>query len=439
MKHLPFRSPTILLLGALGLLLAGCLPRPPTQTGVAPSARRPSAPAAAATPTTISWSFWGDPWELEVNRRVASAFEAENPSIKLELLHQPWDSYFPWLEERQRAGALPDVMFFSNVRGAASTGQFEPLDAYIRRDNFDLSDFYPRLLGLFNYQGSYYGLPRDNDTKVIYYNRTLFAEAGLNPPQSGWTWTDLRNLATRLTRRDAFGRTEQYGFAFEANTWWRTWVWQNGGDILDDPFNPTRVRLGEPAAIDALQFLADLVNADRSTPPPDVLLSSDRITQLFREGRLAMAFGNHTRVPVLANEPGLKWDVVGLPTRRERANLAGGAGYAISASSKQKEAAWALVRFLEGPKGQALFAESGLVVPARRSIREDNIFLRQQPYNARVFGEESEVGRPNLNIPQASDIDRLTEAALAPVWLGERSAAAAVDELVPSLRFLVER
>src|SRR6266516_2839405 len=120
MKHLPFRSPTILLLGALGLLLAGCLPRPPTQTGVAPSAR-----AAAATPTTISWSFWGDPWELEVNRRVASAFEAENPSIKLELLHQPWDSYFPWLEERQRAGALPDVMFFSNVRGAASTGQFE--------------------------------------------------------------------------------------------------------------------------------------------------------------------------------------------------------------------------------------------------------------------------------------------------------------------------
>jgi multiple sugar transport system substrate-binding protein len=197
--------------------------------------------------------------------------------------------------------------------------------------------------------------------------------------------------------------------------------------------------LGEPAAIEALEFLADLVHADRSTPPPDVLLSSEQITQLFRDGRLAMAFGNHNKVPALANEPNLEWDVVGLPMRRERANLAGGAGYTISTTSQHKDAAWALVRFLEGERGQALFAESGAITPARRSVREDNIFLRQQPYNARVFAEESEFGRPNLNIPQTSEPDRLVEAALAPVWRGERSAAQAVEQLLPDLRRLVER
>jgi multiple sugar transport system substrate-binding protein len=435
-----FRSRlNIILVLAAAALIAGCLPRPPSEPAARSGQRRQATQVEAQTPTIISWSFWGDPWSVEINRRVARAFESEHPTIKLELLHQPWERYFTWLDERRSQGSLPDVMFFSNVPSYARVGAFEPLDAYIERDRFDLADFYPALLELFRYQGAYYGLPRDNDTKVIYYNKALFTETGLEPPRSGWTWTELRNLASRLTRRDGAGRVLQYGFAFESSIWWRIWVWQNGGQFLDDPINPTRVRLGEPAAVDALQFLADLVNADRSTPPPDVLASTDRIRQLFREGRLAMAFGNHNMVPVLANEPNLSWDVVGLPMRRERANLAGGAGYTISATSNHKDAAWALVRFLEGERGQALFAESGAITPARRSVREDNIFLRQQPYNARVFAEETEYGRPNLNIPQTSEPDRLTEAALTPVWQGERSAAQAIEELLPELRRLVER
>ena len=435
----PIQIRTILLLATIGLLLGGCLPRPTPDQGARSAPRPRATPAAAQTPTTISWSFWGDPWAVEVNRRVARAFEAEHPSIKVEMLHQPWERYFAWLEDQRREGNLPDVMFYSNVPAAAAGGMFERLDTYIEHDGFDLSDFYPRLLDLFKYQGSYYGLPRDNDTKVIYYNKTLFAEAGLDPPKADWTWTDLRNLASRLTRRDSVGRTLQYGFAFETQTWWRIWVWQNGGAIVDDPFNPTRLRLGEPAAVDAIQFLADLVNADRSTPPPDVLSSTGKIVGLFAEGRLAMAFGNHAVVPALANEASLKWDVVGLPMGRERANLAAGAGYAIAASSTKKDAAWELLRYLEGTRGQALFAESGLIVPARRSVREDNVFLRQQPYDAAVFARETEFGRPNLTIPQTSKSDRLIEVALGPVWQGEQMAAEAIDQLVPRLRPLVER
>jgi multiple sugar transport system substrate-binding protein len=330
-------------------------------------------------------------------------------------------------------------MFLNYIPARAPAGELEPLDPYIQRDRFDLSDFYPRLLELFAWRGTYYGLPRDNDTKVIYYNKALFAEAGIEPPKSGWTWADLRSLAARLTKRDASGRPLQYGFAFEAATWWLLFVWQNGGDTVDDPFNPKRVRLGEPAAIEALQFLGDLVNVDRSTPPADVLLSTDKISRLFRDGRLAMAMANHAQVPIFAEEASLQWDIVGLPVGRERANLAGGSGYTISSKSQKKDAAWALVRFLEGPKGQALFAESGVITPARRSIREENIFLRQQPYNARIWAEETEYGRPNLNAPIREAFVRQVEPALASVWRGERSAAEAVGAILPQLRLLVER
>jgi multiple sugar transport system substrate-binding protein len=419
-------------------LLASCLPAASPTTPDRPTSRRQVTPAQDQATTTVSWSFWGDPWELEVNRRVARAFQAEHPQIKLELIHQPWDQYFNWLETQWQQGQAPDVMFLNNVRGYAARGHLAPLDGYLQQDGFELADFYPRLLELFNFRGSYYGLPRDNDTKVIYYNRAIFEDAGLEPPRAGWTWTDLRNLANRLTRRDALGRPLVYGFAFETETWWRIWVWQNGGDILNDPFSPTLVRLGEPEAVDAIQFLADLVLYDRVTPPPDILRSSSRITQVFREGRAAMVFGGHGKIPVLAEEPSLKWDVVGLPRREQAVNLAGGAGYTISALSEQKEAAWALVRFLESEKGQAMFAESGLIVPARRSIREDSIFLRQQPYNAKVFTEEAELGRPNLNMPVAGEVTRLTEIGLAPVWTGQRSPAEAIADLVPQLQGLLE-
>jgi multiple sugar transport system substrate-binding protein len=425
----------LLLLVAIGLVLSACLPRQSPEAS--PTRRRQAAAASANHTVTITWSFWGDPWEAEINRRVGRAFEAENPSIKLELVHRPWSEYFTWLREEWRQGRSPDVMFLNYIRSYAPEGAIEPLDAYIARDRYDLSDFYPRLLELFAYQGTYYGLPRDNDTKVIYYNKSLLTQAGLEPPASGWSWTDLRNLATRLTKRDGFGRTLQYGFAFEASYWWQLWVWQNGGDVVDDSLNPTRVRLDEPGAIDALQFLVDLIYADRSAPPAPVLLDTDQIAQHFRQGKVAMALGNHALVPAFAEESNLSWDIVGLPFRQQRANLAGGAGYTISSRSQQKDAAWALVRFLVGPKGQALFAESGVIVPARRSIREDNIFLRQQPYNARVFSEESEYGRPNLNAPGSREFEELTEAALKPVWFGEQLPNEAIRLLVPKLRLLI--
>ncbi len=46
-------------------------------------------------------------------------------------------------------------MFLNNIRGYAARGHLAPLDEYLQRDAFDLADFYPRLLELFNYRGSY--------------------------------------------------------------------------------------------------------------------------------------------------------------------------------------------------------------------------------------------------------------------------------------------
>jgi multiple sugar transport system substrate-binding protein len=150
-----------------------------------------------------------------------------------------------------------------------------------------------------------------------------------------------------------------------------------------------------------------------------------------------MMFGNHALVPTFAEAGGLAWDVAPLPRGREQANVAGGAGYVLSRRSANQDAAWELIRFLTGRKGQAIFAESGVITPARRSVREDNIFLRRRPYHAEVFLSETQAGRTVPNFPGVTEMDRVINAGLAPVWRGERPVADVLRELSPRVQEVI--
>ena len=393
-----------------------------------------STATATAEPATITWSFWGDDWEVAINQRMLRAFERDHPQIKVHTEHRPWGAYFSWLRDEWRAGRSPDVIFLNYVPSYVALGELEPLDRFVAADNMQLNDFYPALLDAFRSNNVLYGLPRDNDTKVIYFNRQHFAQAGVAEPVAGWTWGDLRRAALALTNRDS--GDPRYGFGFEPDYWWLAWLWQNGGDVLDDPRNPTAVLLDSPANVEALQFLQDLIHRDRVTPPP-AQLNTDDMNKLFREGRLSMMFGNHALVPWFAETADLAWDIAPLPQAKMRVNVAGGAGYTISRRSQSKDAAWQLVKFLTGPKAQAILAESGLITPARRSVREDNIFLRQQPYQAGIFLAETEIGRPVPNFPGVTEMERVIDEGLKPLWRAERSAADVLAELAPKVREVV--
>jgi multiple sugar transport system substrate-binding protein len=392
------------------------------------------APRATTEPrvqTTITFSFWGDPWEVDVTERVIAVFEADHPDIQVETVHRPWDTYFDEMERWREEQELPDVMFLEFIPLYAARGLLENLGPYIESDRYDLEDFYPSLIETSAYEGSVYGLARDNDTKVIYYNKTLFDEAGLPYPASGWTWEDLRQAAIKLTKSDG-GEIIQYGFAYEPNDWWRLWVWQAGGEVYDDDLSPTRTLMDSPEAVEAIQWLADLNNVDKVTPPYEVQQTSLGIGRLFQEGKLAMAFGNHALLPGFAGTPGLRFDVVGLPQYKRRVNVAGGAGYAIASQSQHKEAAWTFLKWLESPKGQAIFTETGVAVPARRSVGQADVFLKQEPpHDAAVFLEETELGRPNPSFEGVQEATRLFDEAFVSVWNGEKTAREAIEEVAP--------
>lgn len=421
----------ILLTLLLAVAISACAPAAP---GAAPAtSEEPAAaeaPAAGEGVTTITWAFWGSPEEAASHERVGEAFMAEHPEIKIEFYNEPWGDYFTKVETLWASGdsaAIPDVLFLWPTPKYAAQGVLENLDPFIEQSGYNLDDYWPALLESASYEGSVYGFPRDISVEALYYNKDMFDEAGIAYPDDTWTWDDLRSAAEQLTIKDASGRVERYGLAMEAGKW-QLWVGQNGGSSLDDMRNPSSCTLGDPAALDALTFFADLMNDGFAMRDAD-LSQAGGDAGVFSSGQAAMIIQNSSRVSAF-NAAGLNYDVavVPIPEGGQRSASAGGAAWVMSAASDNKDAAWTFLSWLQSTDGgQRLYTESGEIFPALRSVAESDAFLNQEaaPANRQAFlteGENAKVGRFGY-FPEWSEIDSIIGAELSKVWTGEAQPA----------------
>lgn len=396
----------------------------------------------AAAQTTVTWSYWGDPGELPPNFEVIEQFEAANPDISIETQHAPWSTYFDRLQTQWAGGVSPDVMFLNNVPSYASRGVLAELDDLVAESGFDISGYHPDMLRIFMLDGKLHGFPRDNDTTVLYYNIDLFDEADVAYPDDTWDWDVLREAASALTVKDAAGRTLQYGVVLEANKY-PNWVHQNGGLIFDDPVAPTTFHLAEPAAVAAIQFVADLINVDGSAPSFDAQQQMGSTTELFATGRVAMVMTNAARVPTFMDAD-FSWNVAPLPMGPTgiRANTLGGAGYVMATNPADLDASWEFLQFLSGPEGQAIFAATGLAVPALTTPETTAAFVGALPdsVNGQVFIDETANGMLNPNFPDWREIETtLVTPALDLVWNGEQTAEEALGAIAAQVQAFLDR
>ncbi|OUC07017.1 hypothetical protein RY27_17450 [Litorilinea aerophila] len=247
------------------LVLSACtvpVPPPPgaAESGAAPEAAQTG--EAGEDVVTLTWGFWGSAEERATHEQVAEAFMAEHPNIRIEYWHFPWSDYFTKLQTLFAAGdptAIPDVFFLWPTPRYAAEGVLENLDPWIEQSNYDLSDYWPALLESAMWNGSVYGLPRDVSVEVLYYNKDIFDEVGVEYPNENWTWDDFVAAAEQLTVVEPSGRVARYALGMEGGKW-QLWVGQNRGSILDDMRNPSRCTLTEPEAMEGIQFFADLMN-----------------------------------------------------------------------------------------------------------------------------------------------------------------------------------
>jgi multiple sugar transport system substrate-binding protein len=212
------------------------------------------------------------------------------------------------------------------------------LQSYIDANPGFLDGFYPQTLTAYKTADGYYGLPRDFQTIVLFYNKDMFDAAGVDYPTADWTYDDLLAAAKKLTLdTDNDGKVDQYGFW--ADTWdmellWSEAVWAYGGEIISEDHAKTLI--GEGGARDAWAYI-DSLYKEGVIPTPTS--SGEFGDDLFQPKISAMTTIGHWAVPGYV-QAGINFDVAPMPSGPAgRATSVNSAGFVIAKDSKHPDAA----------------------------------------------------------------------------------------------------
>lgn len=252
----------------------------------------------------------------------------------------------------------------------AIKGVLEPLDEYIKKDNYDLMTLGEDNVSLSKINDKLYGLPYIQSSWIMYYNKNLFDEAGIDYPTNDMTWDEFRETAKKLTKGE--GTNKQWGFTMA--DWACTWAGiatQAGAKFVNDDGT---TNLEDDRFKDALKFKYDLTMVDKSGPSfAENKLTKAHYAKLFSAGNIAMMPAGdwvHQNIKDnLSGEYPFEYDVAYIPhPEGVDSGTTYGAPRYIGINAKQadedKAAAWEVMKFLTSEEVANMFVESCGTLPA---------------------------------------------------------------------------
>ena len=346
----------------------------------------------AAKPHTVSFMVSGSQEEYNAYQSLVNAFQADTPNYTVELRYVPDDAeYLRKLAADFSANTQSDVVLLNYRRIApfADEGALQAIGAYLDTSKvIKAGDFYSTAMNGFQYKGEQWCLPQNVSSLVVYYNKALFDAAGLAYPADDWTLDDFVAAAKALTLdKDGDGVTDQYGASIDPILYrLAPFVWQNGGELVDDPATPTRLTLDSPAAQQAFQWFVDLQVKEKVVPDAAAEAARDGESR-FLDGTLGMFFNSRRATPTMRTITTFDWDVAPLPHGQRAGSILHSDGYCLAAKSKDKDAAWKFIEYANSVKGQQIVAATGRTVPSLRSVAESPAFLdpNQKPAHSKVW------------------------------------------------------
>jgi len=388
---------------------------------------------AANEKVELTFSVWGDPEELAILQEIADDFALENPNVEVTVTVSDWDTYWDKLQTQLAGGNPPDVFAMDAplYPDYQSRGVLLNLQSYIDADSFDLTDYYDASLVCYQTSEGYYGLPRDIQPSVMYYNKDMFDAAGVSYPDETWTWDTLVEVGQQLTKdTDGDGTIDQYALwadIWDMELYWGSLIWQNGGEILNADF--TKTLLAEDGAMGAWEYIYDLIFTYGIMPNPSV---AEQFGDPFESGNAAMTPAGHWVVPYYSNVD-FAWDVAPLPMGKERVSIVNSVGFVIANESKHPAEAWAFLKHLVGEPGQSKVTTLGLGVPTLRSIAISDAYLKQEtaPINHQLFLDTMAYSRVKPCFRGYDEWATLFGDGMFSIWLGEAGLQETVDTLLP--------
>lgn len=372
----PRGAAAVAIVGAAGLVLAGCS----TATSNDSNAGKGTGAVKEPTkPVTVTFESWvGSQPDM---KKFASDFHKLHPNITIKFQNVSADTAAQKLTTQIAGGNPPDVAYVdaSNTSDFASRDALVNLDNYIGRSKIvKMSDYVDAFKTFVTYDNHTYGLPFDGESTGLFYRKDLFAAAGISHPPR--TWAEFEADAKKLT----IPSKKQYGyevFAPEAAYYWYPWLYQAGGDLLSA--NGKDVTFTSAAAKKAANFYVGLAKYS----PPDYLNSNSYDGRVaFAQGQTAMYMAGSWFAGTMFSEfPKIdgKWGSAPLPSGPAgcKTTIAGDSLIMLS-GTKNSDAAWLWMEYLSEPKNLAKWtykSKNGTELPPLTSLLESSDLAKTKP------------------------------------------------------------
>jgi sn-glycerol 3-phosphate transport system substrate-binding protein len=290
----------------------------------------------------------------------ASDFEKENPTIKVRPIYAgTYQETIVKALTAHKSGTPPvtSVLLSTDMFTLIDEDAIVPFDEFITTDadRAWLKGFFPAFMENSQTGGKTWGIPFQRSTVVLYWNKELFKEAGLDPEKPPQTWAQQAEFAQKLTKRDSAGNVTQWGIQIPSSGF-PYWLFQGistqAGAILANAAG-NKTDFTNPGVTEALQYWIDLVQKHKAHPPG--IVEWGTTPRDFFERKVAMMWtttGNLTNVRSNAKFP---FGVAMLPEGKRRGSPTGGGNFYISkkATRAQQEAAFKFIRWITTPERAA--------------------------------------------------------------------------------------
>jgi len=399
------------------------------------SGKQTNSATSSSDPVTLTYSIW-DKNQKPGMEAIAKAFHEKNPNITVNVEVTPWDQYWTKLDAGASSGTLPDVFWMhsnSFLKYASNDMLMDVTDKLKNSKEVQLDKFPKDLVQLYTIKDKNYAIPKDYDTIALWYNKTMFDAKGISYPDATWDWNKLLEVAQKLND-PAKGI---YGFLspVDAQQNYYNLIGQNDGTILSA--DKKKSGYDSAATKEAIQFAVDLSQKYKVSPTVQQFADTSR-DQYFESGRAAMAFfGSWMVSEFKANEYMTKnCDVAIIPFGKKKATMYNGLGNAVSAKTKNPDAAWKFLEFLGTKEANLLQAEKAAAIPAYQGTEQAWIDNNKQ-FNVKVYPQMLQYANIVPNSETRTKWDALETEIFSKVWAGQLSVEDGCNGLAKQMNDLL--
>lgn len=402
-----------------------------------------SAPAATASATAVPLSgtitFWDSYSEgggqnnvVTTLDQIITSFEAQNPGVTVKHQEIGYSDLRQKLVTGIAGGVVPDVLRadITWVPEFANDGALLALDQAMP-DFTQLADqTFAGPLATNKWDGHYYGLPLDTNTRLLFYNKSVFAKAGITTPPA-----TIDQFEADMAAIKASGAS-QYGYAEGGTGSWNIlpWLFSMGGGITNADMTQATGVLNGPQTVAAVQKLHDWIKLGYLSP--SILGGGLGTTDALGKGETAMIVDGPWMPDIFTNQyPKLDYALAPLPTGAAGGiSVVGGEDIVVFKQTQNQAAALAFTRFMLTSESQLAMGKVGNM-PVLKSLTGNT----ELPSYYAIFQQQMLTAQPRTPTPQWSKIDDVVTNAVLKALRGDATVQSSLDDAAATIDSLLKQ